>query len=321
MTRFGFDGDQRLLQSTVREMLQKECTPALVREQWTTDSGRPERLWSALAEMGVVGLLAPAEHGGLAMGFRDLVLLLEETGRAAVPAPVVETAAVAVPTLAASDLAGEWVPRIAAGDAVVTVGFGEAPLVLDADRVELLLLERDGTLHAVDPDRTHLTPQRSADGSRRLFEVEWSDGTPVGEAAPAFDRAALGAAAQLVGLAQHLLDVTVAYAGARQQFGVAIGSFQAVKHHLANALKDVEFARPLVHRAAGTLDPVHVSMAKAAASDAASLTARTALQVHGAVGYTFEYDLQLWMKRVWALAATWGDARWHRRRIAAALLG
>jgi len=321
MTRFGFSDDQRLFQSTVREMLQKECTPQLVREMWTSETGRSPELWSALADMGVVGLLVPAKHGGLGMGFRDLILLLEESGRVALPAPLVETAAVAVPALLDSDLGARWLPRIAAGDAVVTVGFGAEPLVPDAHGADLLLLERDGELHAVERAGVTIEPHRAVDGARRLFSVEWSGGTAIGPSQPAFDRAALGAAAQLIGLARHLLDTTVAYAADREQFGVPIGSFQAVKHHLANALKDIEFARPLVYRAAATLDPVHVSMAKAAASDAASLAARTALQVHGAIGYTFEYDLQLWMKRVWALAAAWGDAGWHRRRVGDHLLG
>ena len=322
--RFGFSDDQRLLQTTVREMLQKECTPALVRELWSSDTGRSPDLWRALADMGVLGLTVPEAHGGLGMGDLDLVLLLEESGRVALPAPLVETAAVAVPVLRDTALADEWLPRIAAGDAVVAVGLGETSLVADAHVADLLLLERDDRLHAVTRASVEVTPRRSVDGTRRLFDVEWTDGTVVGgraALAAALDRAALGAAAQLLGLAQHLLDTTVAYSTVRHQFGQPIGSFQAVKHHLADALKDIEFARPLVYRAAAALDSCHVSMAKAAASDAAARTARTALQVHGAIGYTFEYDLQLWMKRVWALASSWGDAWWHRARVAERLLG
>ena len=123
-----------------------------------------------------------------------------------------------------------------------------------------------------------------------------------------------------------MLDLTVDYAKERQQFGVPIGSFQAVKHHLADARIAIEFARPLVYRAAWSVaegDPessIHVSMAKALASDAASLTARQALQCHGAIGYSYEYDLHLFMKRAWALVATWGDADWHRARVGRAIL-
>jgi alkylation response protein AidB-like acyl-CoA dehydrogenase len=133
------------------------------------------------------------------------------------------------------------------------------------------------------------------------------------------DRLALGAAAQLVGLGQRMLDMTVDYAKQREQFGVPIGSFQAVKHHLADALKDVAFARPAVLRAAASLEPRDISMAKAMASDAASGSARHALQCHGAIGYTVEHDLHRFLKRTWILARSHGDAAWHRERIATIL--
>jgi alkylation response protein AidB-like acyl-CoA dehydrogenase len=124
-----------------------------------------------------------------------------------------------------------------------------------------------------------------------------------------------------------MLDTAVAYVKARHQFGKPVGSFQAVKHHLADALVAIEMAAPAVYRAAHSLAhrdvdrSTHASMAKALASDAAPLVARKALQCHGAIGYAFENDLQLWMKRTWALAATWGDAAWHRERVGRALFG
>jgi len=133
-------------------------------------------------------------------------------------------------------------------------------------------------------------------------------------------------AAELIGVARQLLDVTVEYAGQREQFDQPIGGFQAVKHHLADALLGIEFAAPAVYRAAWSLDQGtttasrDASMAKAMAGDAAEATARAALQVHGAIGFTFEHDLHLWMKRAWALAAAHGSAAWHRARVAAAIL-
>ncbi len=135
------------------------------------------------------------------------------------------------------------------------------------------------------------------------------------------DRAAMATGAVLVGVADRLIAMAAHYAQERVQFGKPIGSFQAVKHHLADALVRVEFARPMVYRAALSLTEgdrdgsLHASMAKAMASDAATLAARTALQVHGAIGYTWEHDLHLWMKRAWALAAAWGDAATHRARV------
>lgn len=141
------------------------------------------------------------------------------------------------------------------------------------------------------------------------------------QCAAAFERGAVGAAAMLLGLTDGMLAMTVAHATSREQFGRPIGSFQAVKHHLADARLALDFARPTVYAAAWALcedEPdgaLQVSLAKAMASDAARVAARKALQVHGAIGYTEECDLHLWMRRAWEIAAAWGDARWHRRRI------
>jgi alkylation response protein AidB-like acyl-CoA dehydrogenase len=141
----------------------------------------------------------------------------------------------------------------------------------------------------------------------------------------ALDRAALGAAAQLVGLAQAMLDLAVAHVRERHQFGVPVGSFQAVKHQLADCLTELAFARPAVYRAAWSVAhdlpgrSEDVSTAKALASDAAALVARRALQCHGAIGYTVEHDLHLYLKRAWALQRAYGDPAWHRRRLARAL--
>jgi len=128
--------------------------------------------------------------------------------------------------------------------------------------------------------------------------------------------ATLAAAAQLVGLGQRMLDMTVDYVKQREQFGVPIGSFQAVKHHLADALKELAFARPAVWRAGATFALRDISMAKAMASDAASFAGRQALQCHGAIGYTVEYELSRYLKQTWVLARSFGDAAWHRERIA-----
>lgn len=340
--RFTFDEDQLLFQSTVRSLLEKESTPADVRAAWASEVGLSKDLWRKLGDVGVLGLLAPEDQGGLGMDEVGLVLLLEELGRAAVSGPIVETAAVAAPLLrelAAGgfpQLAAEWLPQIAGGRAVVTVGFGAWPFVADALAADLLLLERDGEIHALAPGWVKLIPQSGIDGGRRLSSVGWSPRAetlvaagPVAVAAAeaGFDRLVLGTAAQLLGVGQQMLDMAVEYAKEREQFGVPIGSFQAVKHKLADVVVQIEFARPVVHRAAFSVATGlgtrarDVSMAKAYASDAALGAARAALQVHGAIGYTWEHDLHLWMKRAWSLASAWGDAAWHRRRVADAVVG
>ncbi len=140
---FLFSEDQRLFQESVREFLAKECTPEVVRSVWDTETGRNPGLWKQLAELGLLGLLAPEEHGGLAMNEVDFVLLLEECGRAALSEPLAETAAIGVPLLRdlGGDLAAEWLPRAASGDATLAVGLETDSLVAAADSADLLLLQ------------------------------------------------------------------------------------------------------------------------------------------------------------------------------------
>ncbi|MCC7078608.1 MAG: acyl-CoA/acyl-ACP dehydrogenase [Acidimicrobiia bacterium] len=342
--RFRFTDEQLELRDAVRDLLANECPASVVRAAWEGDMSGPDKVWAGLCDMGVVGLMATEAHGGLGLSDLDLTLILTEVGRAAAPGPLVETAVVAVPLLEkiGGSVAETWVPRVAQGESRVAVGLPGESLVLDASGADLLLLWHGDALHAVDPAEVSITVETSVDRSRRGGRVAWEPGPQplaVGEEGrrlldAALERAALGTAAMLLGLGRHLLDVTVTYATDRHQFGVPIGSQQAIKHKLADVAVALAFAEPLVHRAAYSLargpalvdesaretTAVHVSMAKAAAGDAAELAARHALQCHGAIGYSFEHDLHLWMKRVWALAAAYGDARMHRERIARAIL-
>jgi alkylation response protein AidB-like acyl-CoA dehydrogenase len=284
----------------------------------------------------VLGLTVPEANGGLGLGLVDLVLLLEEAGRSGLPEPLLETTALAVPLLVdapgpgADAVRARWLPTIAAGGAVAAVGADGLEAVPGAGAADLLLLERAGELHAVVAATTVRVARPGLDGGRRRAAVSWDPspesllvtGPEAGSLVAAVkDRAAMGTGAVLLGVADRLITMTAAYAVDRIQFGVPIGSFQAVKHHLANALIRLEFARPAVYRAAWSLDtgdPAagwHASMAKALASDAATDAARVTLQVHGAIGYTWECDAQLWMKKAWTLAAAWGDARFHRARV------
>lgn len=318
--RFTFTGEQRAFQRSVRDFLAKECPPEHVRAMTTDPTGRSPKLWMGLAELGVVGLTVPEEFGGLGGDEIDLVLPLEEAGRAALPEPLMETAAVAVPMLRAlgGPLAAEWLPRIAGGDAIVTVGgIAAAPLV-DAHVADLVLTPGG----PVVPGDLSLTPVPSIDATRRVFAFEHEQ-----PAEDAFDRGASGTAAMLCGIADRVIELAAAYAKERHQFGKPIGSFQAVKHLLADALLGLEFARPVVYRAAwsiatGATDRARdVSAAKAAASDAAIDACRAALQTFGAIGYTHEHDLHLWLNKGTALAHAWGTAAFHRERVARILLG
>ena len=336
--RFAFDDDQLRFRDSVRGMLERVCPPAAVRAVWEAETAHDAARWRALGELGLLGLLVPERAGGLGLDEVALVLPLEETGRAALPDPIVETAAVAVPLLAAledRERGDAWLARIAAGEAIVTVGCPLVPWVAHADAADFALLADGDDLHAIARPDLEVERVPHLDGAQRWFRVGWtpSPNTLVasGDAAAALlaaavDRGALGAAAQLLGVAQRLIDEAVRYARQREQFGRPIGSFQAIKHMLATAQVRLEFARPVVHRAAfGVARDLatrgrDVSHAKLAASEAAALAARTALQVHGAIGYTWEVDLHVWMKRAWALASAWGTDAWHRARVAAAVL-
>ena len=330
---FGFDDDQIAFRDAVRDLLDKECTPATVRAAWDAPAGDLDRgVWDRLSEMGVLATLVPEAADGLGLDEQALVLVLEEAGRAGLPHPLVETAAVAAPLVAGDGSVGGPGPAgvpDAHGLGMVASDLGGPQVACAADADWLLLQDRaTGALHLVDPAATVLTPVATVDGARRAATVDWQ---PAPESlvaddpaavALALDRGAFGAAAVLVGLGQRMLDLTVAYVTERRQFGVPIGSFQAVKHHLADALKELAFARPAVYRAAHSLATGadtrarDVAMAKAMASDAAWFVGRRALQCHGAIGYTVEHDLQLYLKRTWALSKAWGDASSHRTRVA-----
>ncbi|HTZ08148.1 MAG TPA: acyl-CoA dehydrogenase, partial [Acidimicrobiales bacterium] len=299
---FAFDLQQLEFRAQLRALTEKQCTPADVRGAWDSERGWSPSRWRALADMGVVGLTVPPGHGGLGLGPVDLVLLLEELGWAAAPEPVLETTLLAVPVLAGVDAVGgggpgaeiarRWLPKVADGSAVLAVGVPGTDDVPQAVGADLLVLERAGALHAVEPAEVGLRTRRSVDGGRRVSQVTWEPapstlllGPPgaAGAVTALGHRAAMGTAAVLVGVADRMIALAARYAGDRVQFGKPIGSFQAVKHLLADALVRVEFARPAVYRAAWSLaegDPdagIHASMAKALASDAAVLAARTAL--------------------------------------------
>ena len=328
---FTFSEDQLLFHDSVREFLVKEVTPQRIRRSWETESGRDPELWRELAQLGLVGITVPEEYGGLGLTELDFVLLAQECGYVALPEPLVHQVLVAVPMLKelGGELAAHWLPRIAAGDVLVTVGLERNLLVEDAHVADLLLLERDGALYALSPNQVELVYNESVDPSRKLFAVKMIDAAePVAtgsEAAlrigGALERGALGCAAQALGLAQRMVDMSVQYTGDRQQFGQAIGAFQAVKHHMANVAVRLEYARAPVHRAAYALAhgqapaAVYVSHAKLAACEAAALAAKNSIQVHGAMGYTWEVDLHIFMKKAWALANTWGDAGYHKTRV------
>jgi alkylation response protein AidB-like acyl-CoA dehydrogenase len=308
---FGLPDDALALREGLREMLAGTCTPVTIRAAW--DGDPCDELWKELGAFGILGLLVEEERGGLGLDELSFVAAMEEAGSAGVPGPLVETVAFAghLPALDGSARLAVQQP----GSSLVPYG-RVATHVL---RIEDGLLMATPVLEAVESvDATRAVGHLTGSG----LQVAPDDGAvPVPTAT-----ATLGTAAFLCGLARRQVDITVAYLKDRKQFGVAIGTFQGLKHPLASAVVDAEFAWPAVMRAAhslATADPqaaLHVSMAKAMASDAAYRLSRVCLQAHGAIGYTVEYDLHLFMKRTWALAKDWGTSDEHRARIAEEIL-
>jgi alkylation response protein AidB-like acyl-CoA dehydrogenase len=326
---FDFSAEQYMLRDTVRDFLQKESSPKRVREAWESETGRSPERWKKLGDLGILGLTIPEEHGGAGMNEIDMVLLLEEAGRNILPEPLLEHAAVGAPLLARAGTEAQkaaWLPRLATGEATVSISLASEPYVQDAN-ADVVIIEKDGELHAATQDRLTLTPLQAADGARRLFKVtaELDEGTLMGEAGEhaqwAFDHAAAATAAELVGIADAMLQQTVAYAKEREQFGRKIGSFQAVQHKLAETFLLVESAKSAIYYAAYALAQdvpdkhIHVSVAKAYAGMAERRANYESLQLHGGIGFTWEHDLHLWLKRGRALEAVYGDSDWHRRRI------
>ena len=329
---FTFTEDQLLFHGSVREFLTAEVSPERIRASWEREDGRDPALWQQLTELGLTGMTVPVEFGGLGMNELDFVLLAQECGYVALPEPLVHSALVAVPSLCqlGAELAAEWLPRVASGAAKVIVGLEQNLLVEDAHSADLLLLQRGEAWFALTPAEVALRRNESVDPSRQLFAVDIKAGAaPVAEGAlaleltlAALDRGALACAAQALGLAQRMVDMAVSYSTDRQQFGKPIGSFQAVKHLMANVAVRLEYARAPVHRAAYSIAHGEavasraVSQAKLMACEAANLAAKNSIQVHGAMGYTWEVDLHIFMKKAWALTNTWGDTAFHKGRVA-----
>ena len=313
--RFGLDADREALRATAGDLLAELCPPAAVRAAWTQPPD--PAAWNALADTGALTVLVPQSEGGLGLDETYLVPVVEEAGRAALPHPLTATALVAA-------------PLGVVGTTVTTDLGAPGAIVPAATYAETFLLRSVDGLRRYRIDELEIAPAETVDASRHCARVRpVAPGELVTEdlddVAAAYERGVLGTAAELLGLSRRMLDLTVDYAAQRHQFGKPIGSFQAVKHHLADARIQIEFAGPAVLHAAYGLAHGHpdagrsVSQAKWLATEAAAVTGRAALQCHGAIGYTTEYDLHLYLKRSWALARAWGGADFHAGRVAASI--
>lgn len=302
--KFTLSAQQRDFAAALHDLLSGSDTPAAVRA-WSRGDHEPGlKVWRALAGMGVLELLGESD-----IEAADVVVAFEAFGYHAVPGPLAESVVVA--------------PLLLPGNTEIATVLAppEVPFALDADIARVVVRLDGGKVARMAVEE--LTAVSSIDPARRLFRVtgEAKESVVDADVARAFDYAVLAVAAQLLGAGQWLLDTAVAYALRRHQYGRPIGQYQAIKHLLADVVTRLELARPLIHGAAVAIDGSaasaarDVSAAKVAAGDAAYLAARTALQVHGAIGFTAEHDLGLWLTKVRALVGAWGGGAFHRRRV------
>ena len=363
---FDLTDEQQAIRSTAHDFLASRFKSERMREIAGSDDGFDESGWKEMAELGWAGLALPEEWGGQGLGVVDLAVLFEEMAYALAPSPLLSnTVAGLALAFAGSDEQRErWLRPLAAGElrgapALLDAGTpaeplkfeleaeeagdglvlnGEKTLVMDAASADFFLVATaDGRRHVVErgADGVTVKPEESIDLTRRLSSLRLDgvrvapENTLPGAAAdylPVFHRACVALAAESTGLAQRALELSVAYAKDRQQFGRPIGAYQAVSHRCAQMLLETENSRSAVYGAAWAADaepeslPLAASMAKAYASDAGWRVPDMAIQVHGGIGFTWEHDLHFFLKRGRANAASFGDARWHRERVADAVL-
>ncbi len=331
---FGLSDDQREIQRTARELLAERARPERVREH---AEGRrfDDGLWRELCQLGWPGIAVAERYGGQGLGLVELAVLCEELGRTVAPVPLLGTVlAAAVIEQAGSEQQRErWLPGLASGELVGALGTaraGVAELLVGAPAAHVLLLVEEGCKRARVCAREELAvePLDSIDPTRPAARVRAPDGAGeplTGDVAGGIDRALVAIAAELVGVCDRALAMTVAYVKERKQFGVPVGSYQAVSHRCAQMLLDTERARSTTAFAAwaADADPGRLgeaaAMAKAAASDAGLEVTASAIQAHGGIGFTWEADVHWLYKRALLDASLLGGAKQQRARLAGIL--
>ncbi|MFP6606605.1 MAG: acyl-CoA dehydrogenase family protein [Myxococcota bacterium] len=350
---FDLSEEQEMLQETVRKFLENECPVTTLREIFDGDTGFSESLWKGMAEMGLAGLHLPDEYGGAGLEILDLAIVSEVLGYMGTPGPFVghALAGLAIATGGSDAQKQKWLAALATGDAIGTVALaeeggawlpdqwsleggsltGSKNHVLFAEQADVIVVGVAGgglALVEKDAEGVEIKDIESADRTRRLCQVSFADtpseALPEGEAAATQlrDVALVLLAADAFGGASRLVEMSVEYAKTREQFGVTIGHFQALKHQLANMAVEVEPARGLYWYAAHAMDHVHdesertAAVAKAHITDRYMQVARDAVEAHGGIGFTWECDVQIWFKRAMFDRAFLGTPDVHRARAA-----
>jgi alkylation response protein AidB-like acyl-CoA dehydrogenase len=364
---FGFSEEQNLLREQVVRFMAEACPLPTVRTLAAGDDERRAALWQQIAELGWLALTVPEQYGGVGLKWIDLAVVLEEAGRGLLPLPVLSQAlaATALGRCGGAAERKEWLPRIAAGEAVFGIGLyddptwidpqgitfrggetlrGAKPFVQDgAGATHLLIATRQGdelggcarqgalALAIASAADAEVKPQPGIDQTKPTATAIFDRGAqplavlPMSAEDLAYltDCGAVAASLEAIGAAEATMQMTTEYAKTRIQFDNPIGKYQGVKHRLADMFVDIESFKSLAYYAAWAVDdaidelPRAASLAKAYASDAFARIGIDGVGLHGAIGYTAEYDAQLYLKRSKWVRSAFGDADFHYRRVAA----
>ncbi|HEY2718532.1 MAG TPA: acyl-CoA dehydrogenase family protein [Solirubrobacteraceae bacterium] len=329
---FGFTDDQRDIQRTARDLLAERATPARVREHAEART-LDQSLWRELSELGWPGIAVSEEYGGQGLGQIELSILCEELGRSLAPVPFLPSAlaATVIEQAGSQEQRERWLPGLASGETIGALGSavdGNAELVIGgADAQVIVLVEPDGSGRVVAAEDVDVTPLEAIDPTRSAASVSASgeQGELPGEVCVGLGRALISVSAELVGVCDRALAMTVEYVKDRKQFGVPVGAYQAVSHRCAQMLLETEKARSTTAFAGWTADadPERLAeaaaMAKASASEAGREVTAAAIQMHGGIGFTWEADVHWLFKRAQLDAALLGGAKRHRAQIASIL--
>jgi alkylation response protein AidB-like acyl-CoA dehydrogenase len=326
---FDFNDEQREIKSTAKEFLAARFKPEKVRELAESDSPYDDALWGQICELGWPGIAIGEEYDGQGLGTIEAVILAEEMGFALAPSPWISDVAAAffVEAAGSDEQKSQYLPGMASGQERGAVAFtppeADPQVSGAAGGASVLVLNAGNGAQIVDPASAELDRLDLIDTTRAYYAVKGSGVELPGDVSGAADRSAVVLSAEMVGVAARALDMALAYAKEREQFGRPIGAYQAVSHRLANMLWDVEEARSLVYYAGWAADaepeslPLAASMAKARASDAATAVTHEAIQTFGGIGFTWEHDIHFFLKRARVSSQLLGTARRHRERVAA----
>jgi alkylation response protein AidB-like acyl-CoA dehydrogenase len=310
--------ERELLRETVASLVEKHAGPEAVRRAIESDLGYDEKLWTLLCEqVGAAALVIPEELGGAGGALADAAVVIAELGKGLVPTPLLGTTLTELALLAAEQPDGDTLERLAEGSSIGAAVF-DPDHVVNGDVADVVVAAADGKLTRwTEFTRQSVTPM---DPTRRLARLAPTATTELGGDPGLADVAAILLAVEQIGAASRCLDLTVAYTKDRVQFGRPIGSFQALKHRMADLYVLVQSARAVVDDAVADPTPTSAALARVLASEAFSAVVAESIQMHGGIAITWEYDIQLYFKRAHGSAQLLGPPRDHLRRLESEVL-